>query len=127
MRQGLTLVAVFISAGLGLGVTSRDATAQPLPTVSSTVVAPSLIHDAGYSKRYCRRYGCPPPVVVLPDAAADVDVDVTVPGETPPIIAIVPVRPVSCGRIQVLGRRALRRRALQQPVSRATLAATTHG
>jgi hypothetical protein len=98
MRQGLTFVAVFISAGLGLGVTSRDAAAQPSPTVSSTVVAPSLIHEAGYSKRYCRRYGCPPPVVVLPDAAADVDVDVTVPGETPPIIAIVPVRPVSCGQ-----------------------------
>jgi hypothetical protein len=98
MRRGLTLVAVFISAGLGLGVTCGDATAQPLPTVSSTVVAPSLIHNAGYSKRYCRRYGCPPTVVVLPDAAADVDVDVTVPGETPPIIAIVPVRPVSCGQ-----------------------------
>jgi hypothetical protein len=98
MRRGLTLMAVFISAGLGLGITWRDATAQPLPTVSSTVMAPSIIHNAGYSKRYCRRYGCPPPVVVLPNAAADVDVDVTVPGETPPIVAIVPVRPVSCGQ-----------------------------
>jgi hypothetical protein len=97
MRRGLTLVAAFVSAGLGLGVTCRDATAQPLPTVSSIGVAASLIHDAGYSRRYCRRYGCPPPVVVLPDAAPDVDVDVTVPGETPPIVAIVPVRPVSCG------------------------------
>jgi hypothetical protein len=28
----------------------------------------------------------------------DVDVDVVVPGETPPVIAIVPVRPVSCGQ-----------------------------
>ena len=97
MRRGLTLAAVFVSAGLGLGVTCRDATAQPLPTVSSTLAAPSLVHTTGYSRRYCRRYGCPPPAVVVPNAAPDVDVDVTVPGETPPIIAIVPVRPVSCG------------------------------
>jgi hypothetical protein len=62
------------------------------------VIAPALIQESGYSRRYCRRYGCPPPVVVLPDTAPNVAVDVTVPGETPPIIAIVPVRPVSCGQ-----------------------------
>ena len=43
MRQGLTLVAVFIGAGLGLGITSHDAGAGPLPVVSSAVVAPVLV------------------------------------------------------------------------------------
>jgi hypothetical protein len=99
MHQGLTLVAVLVGAGLGLGLTSHVAAAGSFPSVSSAAVAPALVEEAGYSKRYCRRYGCPPPVLVLPNAApdVDVDVDVTVPGETPPIIAIVPARPVSCG------------------------------
>ena len=46
-------------------------------------------------RRNWRRYG---PDVVIPDV--DVDVDVIEPAEVtehPPIIAIVPVRPVSCG------------------------------
>lgn len=98
MRQALTLVAVLVVAGLGLGVAPHDAAAGSWPALSSAVVAPALIQETGYSRRYCRRYGCPPPVVVLPDTAPNVAVDVTVPGETPPIIAIVPVRPVSCGQ-----------------------------
>ena len=97
MRQGLILVTVFICAGLGLGITSHDTGAGPLPVVSSAVVAPTLVEKAGYSRRYCRRFGCGPNVV-LPDVDVDVDVDVTVPGETPPVIAIVPARPVSCGQ-----------------------------
>jgi hypothetical protein len=98
MRQGFTLVAVLVAAGLGLGVVPHDAAAGSWAALSSAVVAPTVVQQAGYSKRYCRRYGCPPPVVVVPNAAPDVDVDVTVPGETPPIIAIVPARPVSCGQ-----------------------------
>ena len=94
MRQGLTLVAFFIGAGLGLGITSHDAGAGPLPAVSSAVVAPVLVIEAGW-RRHWRRYG---PDVVIPDADVDVDVDVTVPGESPPVIAIVPARPVSCGQ-----------------------------
>ncbi|MGA7456109.1 MAG: hypothetical protein WBW51_02120 [Methyloceanibacter sp.] len=97
MRQGLTPLAVLIGAGLCLGVTSHDAGAAPFLAVSSAVVTPAMIETVGYSRRYCRRYGCPPNVV-LPDVDVDVDVDVTVPGETPPVIAIVPARPVSCGQ-----------------------------
>jgi hypothetical protein len=32
------------------------------------------------------------------EADAEVGEQVTVPGETPPVIAIVPVRPASCGQ-----------------------------
>ena len=56
MRQGLTLVAVFIGAGLGLGITSHDAGAGPLPAVSSAVVAPVLVIEAGWRRNW-RRYG----------------------------------------------------------------------
>ena len=96
MRQGLTLVAVFIGAGLGLGITSHDAGAGPLPAVSSAVVAPVLVVEAGLEAQLAALRVRPN--VVLPDADVDVDVDVTVPGETPPVIAIVPARPVSCGQ-----------------------------
>jgi len=40
--------------------------------------------------------------VVIPDADVDVNVDVDeeaiLPGETPPLVLIVPVRPASCGQ-----------------------------
>jgi hypothetical protein len=42
--------------------------------------------------------------VIIPDAQLDLDVDgdvdeqVTIPGETPPLVVIVPVRPASCGQ-----------------------------
>ena len=61
MRQGLTLVAVFISAGLGLGIKSHDAGAGPLPAVSLAVVAPVLVIEAGWRRNW-RRYG--PDVVI---------------------------------------------------------------
>ena len=94
MRQVLTLAAILIGAGIGLGVSSHDAEAGPVPAVSSPVVVSALVVEAGWRRNW-RRYG---PDVVIPDA--DIDVDVTAPAvvtENPPIIAIVPVRPVSCG------------------------------
>ena len=69
MRQGLTLVAVFIGAGLGLGITFHDAGAGPLPAVSLAVVAPVLVIEAGWRRNW-RRYG---PDVVIPDPDVDVD------------------------------------------------------
>jgi hypothetical protein len=95
MRRLLTCIAVLIGAGLGLGVSSHDAEARSFPAVSSAVVAPALIVEAGWRRNW-RRYG--PAEVVVPAPDVDVDVDVVVPGETPPVIAIVPVRPVSCGQ-----------------------------
>jgi hypothetical protein len=100
MRQGLMFVAVVIGGGLSLGVSSHDAKSALLPAVSSPAVVSSLVVEAGWRRNW-RRYG---PTVVIPNADVDVDDDVdeevTVPGETPPLIAIVPVRPVSCGEFR---------------------------
>jgi hypothetical protein len=93
-------VTVLVSAGICLAVSSHDSEAASLPAVSSPAEASALVVEAGWRRNW-RRYG---PPVVVPDAAADVDVDaevsepVTVPGETPPVIVIVPVRPASCGQ-----------------------------
>ena len=100
MRQGLIFVAVLIGAGIGLGVSSHDAKAAPLPAAAAPVVASALVVEAGWRRNW-RRYG---PDVVIPDAQLDLDVDgdvdeqVTIPGETPPLVVIVPVRPASCGQ-----------------------------
>ena len=102
MRQGLIFVAVLIGAGIGVGVSSHDARAAPLPAAAAPVVASALTVEAGWRRNW-RRYG---PDVVIPDAQVDLDVDsdgdvdeqVTVQGETPPLIVIVPVRPASCGQ-----------------------------
>jgi hypothetical protein len=108
MRQGLLCVAVLIGAGIGLGVSSHDAKAALLPAAASPVVASALVVEAGW-RRTWRRYGpdvVTPDVQVDPGAQVDLDVDsdgevdeqVTVPGETPPLVVIVPVRPASCGQ-----------------------------
>jgi hypothetical protein len=102
MRQGLIFAAVLIGAGIGLGVSSQEAKAASLPAISSPAVMSGLVVEAGWRRNW-RRYG---PDVVIPDAQVDLDVDsdgdvdeqVTVPGETPPLVVIVPVRPASCGQ-----------------------------
>ena len=95
-------MAVLIGAGIGLGVSSHDAEAAPLPAATPPVVASAVVVEAGWRRNW-RLYG---PDVVIPDAQVDLDVDsdgdvdgqVIVPGETPPTIAIVPLRPASCGQ-----------------------------
>lgn len=103
MRQVLTFVAVLIGVGIGLGVSSHYAEAGSLPAVSSPVAVSALVIEAGWRRNW-RRYG---PDVVIPDVDVDVDVapdvDVDVPAvvtENPPIIAIVPIRPASCGEFR---------------------------
>lgn len=93
MRQFFTVMAVLIGGSIGLGVASHDAEAGPLPVLSASIIAPTLVEKTGYRNRYCRHNECAGPNIVLPD----VDVDVMVPALNPPIVAIVPVRPVSCG------------------------------
>jgi hypothetical protein len=97
MKKGLMFGAVLIGAGIGLGASCHDTEAAALPAVSSPAVRHALVVEAGWRRNW-RRYG---PTVVIPDADVDVDVDVNevaVPGETPPVIVIVPVRPASCGQ-----------------------------
>ena len=102
MRQGLIFVTVLIGAGIGLGVSSHDAKAAPLPAVASPVVASALVVEAGWRRNW-RRYG---PDVVIPDAQVDLDVDAMAmstrrsrsPARHLPWFVIVPVRPASCGQ-----------------------------
>jgi hypothetical protein len=97
MRQFLTFMEVLIGGFIVFCISSHDAEAGPVPGLSAPILAPTLIEKAGNWRRYCRHNDCDGPDVVLPD----VDVDVAAPDvviENPPIIVIVPVRPVSCGQ-----------------------------
>ncbi len=98
MRYVFTLLAILTGGIVGLALSWQGAIAAPLPSISAPTVATPLIETVDYWKRYWRRRGYGPDVVV-PDAQVDIDVDagVTIRGETPSVIAIVPVRPVSCG------------------------------
>jgi hypothetical protein len=95
MRHVLTLMAVIIGGGIGLCLSSHGSQAGPVPAVSASILAPTLIEKAGYWRRYCKFNDCTGAADAPVDA--DVDVDVTAPALNPPIVAIVPVRPVSCG------------------------------
>ncbi|MGH6833065.1 MAG: hypothetical protein ACRECM_08610 [Methyloceanibacter sp.] len=98
MRFVLSIMAVLVGGGIGLGLSCHSATAGSLPAVSDSVLAPSLIEKAGW-RRYRRQgYG---PVVVLPnaevDVGVDVDGDVGVDVDVPAVIVLPPPRPLSCG------------------------------
>jgi hypothetical protein len=102
MRHVCTVLAVAIGAVIAANVLPHDANAGFSPALSAPAVATALIEPTGYWKRRWRRdYD---PDVVIPDAPVDLDVDgdieqqITVPGETPPLVVIVPVRPASCGQ-----------------------------
>jgi hypothetical protein len=73
----------------------QGAAAFPAPALTAPVFAAGPIAKTGYWKRYCKFNDCSGNAVVNEDT--DVDVDVPAPALNPPIIAIVPVRPVSCG------------------------------
>jgi hypothetical protein len=100
MQKVLTFVTVVIGAGIGLGVSSHAAQAASLLAVSSPVAVSAFVVEAGWWRNW-RRYG---PDVVIPDAQVELDVDgdadqqITVQGETPPLVVIMPVRPASCGQ-----------------------------
>jgi hypothetical protein len=106
MRR-ITLMTVVAGAGLCLGLSSHDAQALPSPVLTAPVAAPTSIANAQYyTRRQLRRRG---PVVVVPNTVTTVDPDVEVEvdddalsqgGLNPPIIAIVPVRPASCGEFR---------------------------
>ncbi|HZP10124.1 hypothetical protein [Methyloceanibacter sp.] len=92
MRYAPFLIAAAIAGGM---VLTAPAGAAQLPAQSARVFGPlpAAVELAGYWRRYCRFHDCTGPdvVVVQPDTAPAV---VT---ENPPIVAIVPARPVSCG------------------------------
>jgi len=94
MRLVYMLTVVLVGSALGIGLSSREAAAGPLPAVAATDLAATMIEKAGYWRRYWRRQGYGPDVV-LPDAEVDVDVDGDV--DVPAIVVLPPPRPLSCG------------------------------
>lgn len=104
MRRILTIMTFIAGGSLCLGLSSHDAEALPSSTISAPAAMPTVIESAQYyTRRQLRRRG---PDVVVPNTAVTVDRDVEVEvdddalsqgGLNPPIVAIVPVRPTSCG------------------------------
>jgi hypothetical protein len=91
MRRMLVVMTVFIGGGLLAGVAAEGASAAPLPHIA----AASAVEPVGYWKHYCKYNDC--------TGAAGVDAEVTAPvvvPENPPVVAIVPVRPASCGEFK---------------------------
>ena len=95
MRHVLTLTAMIIGGSIGFGFSSQYVAAAPLPSVSALIALHTQIETVGYWKRYWRRYGYGPDVVI-PDA--DVDVDVEVDADAPAVVVLPPPRPLSCGQ-----------------------------
>jgi hypothetical protein len=94
MRRIFLGMTFFIGCGILAGAAARSATGAPLPQVASGASGASLVEPVGYWRRYCRYNDCTGPnVVVVPTAPT---APLMVPGG-PPVIAVVPVRPVSCG------------------------------
>ena len=95
MLRILTLMTVIAGGSLCLGLSSHDAEALPSSTISAPAAMPSAIANAQYYARrpWFRRRG----PVVVPKEAIETDPNLAEGGLNPPIVAIVPVRPTSCG------------------------------
>src|ERR1700754_1633396 len=103
MHRILTFMTVVAGGSLCFGLSSQDALALPSSTLSAPGAMPSVVENAQYyTRRQWRRRG----LVAVPNPAATSDPNVTVEvdddalsqgGLNPPIVAIVPVRPASCG------------------------------
>lgn len=89
----LTFLAAIAGSGIGFSIASPEAMASSLPNLTAAVATPGLITKADYwhhRHHYCKFHDCTglnvdgvPPVAVVP--------------LSPPVVAVVPVRPVSCG------------------------------
>ena len=95
MRHVFTVIVVLAGGMTGLLCSWHGAAALPAPAVSAPMFPAAAIEKVGYWKRYCKFNDCTGNAIVNGDA--DADVDVPAPALNPPIVAIVPVRPVSCG------------------------------
>jgi hypothetical protein len=90
----LSVTAVFVGV---VAAGNNSVSAAPLATLKLDQ-RPALVEPVDYWRRYCRRYGCPPPVVV-PDVAPPVVDAVPEVGAVPvvPVVPLPPPRPLSCG------------------------------
>jgi hypothetical protein len=85
-------MTALILGGMALPVPA-SAASLPAPPAGAYGPSPAMVETAGYWRRYCRFNNCTGPDVVVTTPAPTTIVT----PESPPIIAIVPVRPVSCG------------------------------
>jgi hypothetical protein len=92
MRYILALMTALILGGIAWSA-SASAASLPVPSARAFCPSPVTVEPVAYWRRYCRFHDCTAPQVnVTVDASAPV-----VNPDNPAIIAIVPVRPVSCG------------------------------
>jgi hypothetical protein len=106
MRHILLAITAFIACGTLAGLACQTAVAAPLPQVATSAPGASSVEPAGYW-RYNDCTGpnvvvvptAPTAPVVVPAVPADPAAPVAVPG-SPPGIAVVPVRPTSCGEFR---------------------------
>jgi hypothetical protein len=95
MRQVAVIVAGLAGGALLFGAHGQATVGPAL--IAAPVASPSVVEEAGYRRRYCRRHGCGPEVL-LPDVevvpGADVDIDTDVPA----VVVLPPPRPLSCGQ-----------------------------
>jgi hypothetical protein len=99
MRQLVLVTAILTGALICLVGSGRISIAAPMLFISAPTAAQSLAENAGW-RRYCRRYGCGPDVVVPDVVAPDTGVDVEVDADAgpPAVIVLPPPRPLSCGQ-----------------------------
>ena len=96
MRYGPALMTALFLGGVALSLPA-SAASLPAPAASAFAPSPVLVETVGYWRRYCRFNNCTGPDVVVTTPAPTTTI---VTPENPPIIAIVPVRPVSCGEFR---------------------------
>jgi hypothetical protein len=99
MRYGPLLMTALILGGMAWSAPAATAPLSP-PAARAFGAAPVPVERIGYWKRYCRFHDCTGPDVVVVQPTTPPAVATTPPvvaTENPPIVAIVPLRPVSCG------------------------------
>jgi hypothetical protein len=102
MRYAPALMTALIFGGFAWSAPALAASLS-IPVARAFGPSPVTVERIGYWKHYCRFHNCTGPNVVVVQPSAPAVVATTPPvvaTENPPIIAIVPVRPVSCGEFR---------------------------
>jgi len=95
------LSAGCVAIGLGLCAVPSAVGAAPVPPIAIETAAP-LVQTIDYWRRYCRRYGCPPPPIPGADLPlpAEVPLADAAPIAVVPVVPLPPPRPLSCGEFR---------------------------
>jgi hypothetical protein len=98
MARILTVMTAAAGVSLCFGLSSHHALALPSSAISAPAAMPSVIESAQYYTRrpWWRRQG----PIVVPKEAVETDPNLAEGGLNPPVVAIVPARPASCGEFR---------------------------